>query len=83
MMPGLRAMRDSLTYQAILAEGEAAGLAKGEHRLILREGTRRLGVPDEAARARIESIHDLDRLERIFDRIAAASNWSELFDDET
>jgi predicted transposase YdaD len=82
MMPGLRAMRDSLTYQAILAEGEATGLAKGEHRLILREGTRRLGAPDDLTRSRIEAITDLDRLEQIFDRIAAASTWSELFADE-
>jgi hypothetical protein len=75
-------MRDSLTYQAILAEGRAEGLAKGEHRLILREGTRRLGAPDDLTRSRIEAITDLDELERIFDRIATASSWSELFADE-
>jgi hypothetical protein len=76
LMPGLHAMRDSLTYQAIIAEG----VAQGEQRLILRLGTTRFGPPDDRTRAWIESITDVDALTRIFDRVQTASSWSDLDD---
>jgi hypothetical protein len=47
LMPGLRDMRDSSTYQAILDEGRAEGRAEGridgERRLLLLLGTPRFG----------------------------------------
>ncbi len=75
---GVRAMRDSDTYMAILDEG-AEAKAKN---IILRQGQKRFGPPDEAAAARLSSISDLDRLDRVTDRLfdASAKSWQDLLD---
>jgi len=75
---GVRAMRESDTYQAILDEGRAEGRAEGAQRLLLRQGRKRLGEPDEATRHALEGINDLDRLDRISERLLEASTWQEL-----
>ncbi|MFO0954490.1 MAG: hypothetical protein U0835_25685 [Isosphaeraceae bacterium] len=107
---GTKAMRESVTYQAILEEGEAIGLEKGrekgrqegreegrqmgreegrekgreegrleaERRVLLRQGSRRFGPPDDATRARVEAIKDPAALEAILDRVLDASSWEEL-----
>jgi len=85
LMPGLHAMRDSLTYQAIIAEGRAEGLSQGvsqgEQRLILRMGSARFGAPDGLTRSRIEAITSTDTLERLGERILTVSSWNELLAD--
>ena len=77
-------MKDSVTYQAIIEEGEAMGEAKGEikgmRRTIFRQGQVRFGVPGEAIRAALNAITDLDRLERMSERLLTASSWQELLD---
>jgi predicted transposase YdaD len=74
LFAGVSAMRESSTYQAILAEG-----AEDEaRRLILRLARRRLGDPDATAEAVLRAITDLDRLERIHDAAVTAANWPEL-----
>jgi predicted transposase YdaD len=86
MMPGIRNMRDSLTYQAILEEGREEGReegqVQGERRALLRVGTARLGPPDDNIRSRIEAINDLDSLDRLMDRMLTALNWTELLTHE-
>lgn len=72
-------MRESDTYLAILDEGREAE-AK---RLILRIGGRRFGSPDESVKAKLSAItEDLDRLERMMDRLAdgAAASWQDVLD---
>jgi predicted transposase YdaD len=81
MMPGIRDMRDSLTYQAILEEGREEGRAEGERRALLRWGTARLGPPDDATRSQIEAISDIETLDRLTDRLLTASSWGELLAD--
>lgn len=83
MMPGIRNMRDSLTYQAILEEGRAEGRAEGEQRLLLHQGTVRLGPPDDHTRSRILSTTDISVLERLGVRILTASTWEELLAGES
>jgi hypothetical protein len=75
---GARTMKDSDTYLAILEEGEEAKAKK----VILRQGQKRYGPPDESITGRLEGITDLNRLDRLIDRLfdAAATSWSELLD---
>jgi hypothetical protein len=73
---GVRAMRESETFMAILDEGRETEA----RRLIRRLAARTLGEPDEPTVTRLEGITDIDRLERIFDRAAEADSWPELLD---
>jgi hypothetical protein len=54
------------------------GQVKEARKLVLRQGERRLGPADETTRTALESIAELDVLERLFDRTPAVSNWAEL-----
>jgi len=82
LLQGVRAMKESVTYQAILdegrAEGEAKGLVMGEKQLLLRLGRRRLGEPDASVIAAIEAIADARRIEQMGDRLIDAASWEEL-----
>ena len=68
------AMRESVTYQAILEEGHVEGL----HRTILRLGRVRFGEADESIRQQIESIRDIVVLENLSERLLTVSSWDEL-----
>jgi hypothetical protein len=71
-------MRDSDTYLAILDEGREIE-AKS---IILRFAQKRFGPAGEATRATLTAITDLDRLDRLIDRLfdATATNWQDLLD---
>jgi hypothetical protein len=71
---GVRAMRDSDTYMAILDEGRELGV----RRLLVLQGEERFGPPPEAITARLNAITNLDRLERIGKRLLTAASWEEL-----
>ena len=91
LLQGVRAMKESVTYQAIVKEGVQKGLQEG-----LQEGLRkgkvqearqillRLGVdqfdgsPTSEQLQELESITELDRLENLIVRVLHVSNWSEL-----
>src|SRR5205823_5640105 len=86
LLKGVRTMKESATYQAILEEGRAEGEAKGKaegaaeeaQRILLRIGTRTLGEPDAAAQAAIAALADRDRLEALIDRVPDVKTWEEL-----
>jgi hypothetical protein len=67
-------MRESDTYQAILDEGRA----EGARRVLLNQGRKRFGEPDEATRRALQAIDNLDRLDRLSDRLLGVSTWQEL-----
>ena len=69
-------MRDSDTYMAIIDEGREEE-AKS---VILRQGRKRFGVPDESITAKLTAITDLERLHRIEERVLDATNWQDLLD---
>lgn len=71
-------MRESSTYQAILAEGEAQGRADEARRILLRLGRKRFGPPDARDRAALQRVRDLERLERLTDRVLDVASWGEL-----
>jgi hypothetical protein len=84
------AMRESVTYQAILEEGREEGRKEGEkkgwkegriqelHRVILRLGQRRLGEAGETIRGQIEAIRDIEVLEDLTERLVTVASWAEL-----
>jgi predicted transposase YdaD len=76
MFEGVRAMHESDTYQMILEEGQA----KGMQRVLLRHGRKHLGEPDQTTITAIQGITDLDRLERLSDRLSDVKNWQELLE---
>ena len=86
LLRGVRAMEESVTYQAIIrkgkAEGRAEGRAEGEaeeaRRILLRMGTKAFGAPDAATQAAIAGVLDRERLEALIDRVAEVKNWQEL-----
>lgn len=71
-------MKESSTYQAILAEGRTEG-AVGEAKRVLRLlGEDAFGSPDGRTAAAIRRIEDLAQLEEMLRRLRTASSWQEL-----
>ena len=87
-------MKESVTYQAILEEGEAKGLEKGLEqgleqgkiegalaeikKLLRRLGEDHLGAPDAATAQALEQLNDLPRLEEMLVRLTHIHSWQEL-----
>jgi predicted transposase YdaD len=75
-------MKESTTYQAIIAEGEAQGRAEGRvegvRDVLLYLGSKRLGLPGVRIQAELEAITDLDSLQQLIDRLESVSSWDEL-----
>ena len=69
LLEGVRNMRESTTYQAILTEGRNEGRVGEAQRMLLMLGETRFGEPDEATRGAIEAILDVERLERMTKRV--------------
>lgn len=86
LIRGVLTMKESVTYQAILEEGEAKGEARGKSegalaeakKLLLLQGTSRFGPPDEQTRAAVERLRNLPRLEELSVRLLTASSWRDL-----
>jgi hypothetical protein len=72
-------LEDSSFYQVLLKEGREEGRKQGEisgaRKLLIRQGRIRFGRLDEATRAAIEAIDDLERLG---ERLLSTSSWSDL-----
>jgi len=86
LLRGLMSMKESATYQAILEEGEALGIAKGQaqgavaeaKKLLLLQGSNRFGPPDARTQSALERIDDLARLEELSVRLLHVESWQEL-----
>jgi len=77
LFQGVRAMKESSTYQAILAEGRIKALQKA----VLRLGRQRFrSPPSETVQADIQAITDEGRLERMTERLLIVSSWQELLE---
>ncbi|HTU91123.1 MAG TPA: hypothetical protein VMF69_13680 [Gemmataceae bacterium] len=74
LFEGVRAMRESSAYQAILEEG-AIGEAQAT---LLRQGQRKFGSPSDAMTVSVRAIADLERLHRMTDQIPMVSSWDEV-----
>lgn len=78
LFQGVRAMRESDTYQAIPDEGREEGRAEGAQRILLHQACKKLGEPDETSRRTLLGITDLNRLDRLSERLLEVSTWQEL-----
>ena len=90
LLKGVGNMQESSTYRAILAEGEARGIAVGEARgiavgeargkreAVLRVGSKRFGEPDAHTRSILDQIDSPERLDGLLIRVIDAESWSEL-----
>ncbi|HEV3257507.1 MAG TPA: hypothetical protein VG013_11545 [Gemmataceae bacterium] len=74
LFQGVRAMRESVTYMAILDEGRVEEARK----IILRVGAKLFGPPDEGTTAALTAIEDLERLELLGEQLLDAKSWREL-----
>lgn len=77
---GVRLMQESDTYLMILEEGEEKGQEKRAKRDILLVGEERLGLADDSFKAELESVSDLERLDRMVRRAVKATTWREILD---
>ncbi len=90
LLQGVRNMRESSTYQAILNEGEAIGEARGKsigevagriaeaRKTILTLGRKRFGELPANLQTSLDAVSDVDALDEIIDRILDVESWDEL-----
>ncbi len=82
LLRGVRGMKESVTYQAIVEEGVVKGRMEEARRILFRQGEQRFGAPAGAAvRSRVESINSQEVLEGLTDRLLRVSSWQELLAD--
>lgn len=74
LLQGVRGMKESTTYQAILEEGEARGL----RRAIVSQGSPSFGTPGADVQAALDAITDAERLLELGDRLKTATSWHDL-----
>ena len=74
LLKGVRKMEESVTYQAIVEEGEA----KEARRILLKLGTERFGKASARVLAKLKAIEDKAHLEDLVMRTLIASSWTEL-----
>jgi hypothetical protein len=71
-------MRDSSTYQAILAEGRGEGELNALQRILRRQGQDRFGSLRPEDEKVLNGITVAARLERMIDQAAQVADWNEL-----
>ncbi len=52
--------------------------AQGMQRVLLRQGRKKFGEPDEVTRLALRGITDLERLDRMSERVLEVATWQEL-----
>lgn len=67
-------MKESVTYQAIIEEGEA----KEARKMILLLGRSKFGEPSAEAEAALNGLSEVSQLEALGVRLLRASSWEEL-----
>jgi len=86
LLKGVRAMRESVTYQAIIEEGREEGREEGElqgrvteaRRLLVILGGKRFGTPSDETLALLDQMTRLEELEQLLSLILNVESWTEL-----
>ena len=81
LLRGVRSMKESVTYQAILEEGREEGRAEAAQRNVLSLGTSLLGKPSPKVRRTLGRITDLNVLETLLLSVVKVDSWTELLAD--
>lgn len=76
LLHGVRGMKDSVIYQAIVEEGKVQMRQED----LLQLGRRRFGPPSQETEDAVRRISDLDHLGRLLDRVLDATAWEELLE---
>ena len=71
-------MRESSTYQAIIAEGVEKGSTSEARRILLMLGSKRFGPASPDVQRQIEQQSGIERLEELTQRVLEASSWDDL-----
>jgi predicted transposase YdaD len=78
LLQGVRSMKESTTYQAIVQEGLAEGAVQEARKLLLRLGSKQFGSPSARMQAALTKITDLGRLETLIERLGTVESWHAL-----
>jgi predicted transposase YdaD len=78
VLRGVMSLEESVTYQAIVREGEARGKAAEALRLLLLQGRTRFGEPSAKVVAALDALSDVGQLEALAIRLLQANSWEEL-----
>jgi predicted transposase YdaD len=78
LLRGVMDMKESTTYQAILAEGRAEGRAEEAKRLLQVLGEEKWGAADTPIQRAIEATEDVALLEQWIKQIPRKSSWRDL-----
>jgi Putative transposase, YhgA-like len=65
-------------FQEGRQEGRQEGMLQQARAILIRLASKRFGAPDDGVRQTIEHITDLDRLDRVTDRVNEAASWADL-----
>jgi predicted transposase YdaD len=76
-------MEESSTYRAIVRKGLEQGRVEGTRHTLLLQGEAKFGPPDNATRAAIDGMSDLERLDELAVRLMSAASWQELIPPPT
>jgi predicted transposase YdaD len=74
LLQGVVEMEESVTYQAILEQGEL----RRAYKTLLRLGTDRFGAPSAEIRVALENLREPDKLEDLTLRVSKVNSWDEL-----
>jgi predicted transposase YdaD len=78
LFQGVRKMRESTAYQAILDEGRAEGRTEEAREMIFRLGRKRWGEPETTVASALKAINNRERLEQMVERVGEVSGWQDL-----
>lgn len=79
LLAGVRNMKESVTYQAIIREGVIKGEESGARDMFITMASARLGAPSAEIVERLENIHDPNALKNLGIRALKVESWAELF----
>jgi hypothetical protein len=74
LLQGVLTMKESVTYQAIIAEGKA----EEARNMIFLQGRDKFGEPSAEAEAALNALSDVRQLEQLGVRLLRVSSWEEL-----
>jgi hypothetical protein len=74
----VQTMEESVTYQAIIHKGLQQGELQQIKKTVLRQWRKRFGEPSASAVTALETISDLERLERMSEHLLDVATWDDL-----
>ena len=84
LLTGVSEIRESVTYQAILREGEQKGEQIGSvneaRKIILMQRRLRFGLPNKAIEEALHEITEIENLEKLTTKRLRVTSWKELLD---